>query len=202
MALGLFKSSVLLTKGAPIARTAEMGILKVNHRHSHAAAETEIGAWVDVGMGSCEGRGEGLGMGTCVGMGMGNYKVGQGVGNGVGCEGGQDMGQSNDPNLIFEGDFHPMPSGWAETKLSFRHGDEEHAVVPQPAAPFIGTTKSRSKSARAPTGQKILVALHPRTRIGLCRSTKAAIPRLGCRGRRHRETKQDEGYQRAPSVQG
>ena len=41
------------------------------------------------------------------------------------------------PNPIFEGDFHPMPSGWAETKLSSRHGDEEHAVVPQPAAPFI-----------------------------------------------------------------
>ena len=30
----------------------------------------------------------------------------------------------------------------------------------------------------------------------------AAIPSLGCRGRRHRATKQDEGYQRAPSVQG
>ena len=44
VALGLFKSSVLLTKGAPIARTAEMGILKVTHRHSHAASETEIGA--------------------------------------------------------------------------------------------------------------------------------------------------------------
>ena len=97
VALGLFKSSVLLTKGAPIARTAEMGILKVNHRHSHAAAETEIGAWVDVGMGSAgEGRGEGLGMGTCVGMGMGNGKLGRGVGYGVGCEEGQDMGQIND----------------------------------------------------------------------------------------------------------
>ena len=96
VALGLFKSSVLLTKGAPIARTAEMGILKVTHRHSHAAAETEIGAWVDVGMGSCEGRGEGLGMGTCVGMGMGNGKLGRGVGYGVGCEEGQDMGQIND----------------------------------------------------------------------------------------------------------
>ena len=155
-------------------------------------------AWVDVRMGCGEGTGEGLGIGTGVGMGVGNDKVGRGVGNGVGCEGGQDMGQSNDPNLIFEGDFHPMPSGWAETKPSSRHGDEEHAVVPQPAANLkVKVLKS------SPTGQKILVALlHPRTRIGLCRSTKAAIPRLGCRGRRHRETKQDEGYQRAPSVQG
>ena len=65
------------------------------------------------------------------------------------------MGQSNDPNLIFEGDFHPMPSGWAETKLSSRHGDEEHAVVPQPAAP----SSAQYCSLRAPTGQKILVAL-------------------------------------------
>ena len=166
---------------------------------------SKMEAWVDVRMGCGEGTGEGLGIGTGVGMGVGNDKVGRGVGNGVGCEGGQDMGLSMTgrlPNPIFEGDFHPMPSGWAETKLSSRYGDEEHAVVPQPAAPFIGTTKSRSVIARAPTGQKILVALHPRTRIGLCRSTKAAIPRLGCRGRRHRETKQDEGYQRAPSVQG
>ena len=80
-----------------------------------------------------------------VGMGVGNDKVGRGVGNGVGCEGGQDMGLSMTgrlPNPIFEGDFHPMPSGWAETKLSSRHGDEEHAVVPQPAAPFIGSTKA------------------------------------------------------------
>ena len=149
MAVGLFQEFRLADRGpfASIARTAEMGILKVTHRHTHAAAETEIGAWVDVaGMGCGEGRGEGLGIGICVGMGIGNDKVGRGVGNGVGCEGGQDMGQSNDPNLIFEGDFHPMPSGWAETKLSSRHGDEEHAVVvPQPAAPFIGKTKSKSK---------------------------------------------------------
>ena len=149
MAVGLFQEFRLADRGpfASIARTAEMGILKVTHRHTHAAAETEIGAWVDVaGMGCGEDRGEGLGIGICVGMGIGNDKVGRGVGNGVGCEGGQDMGQSNDPNLIFEGDFHPMPSGWAETKLSSRHGDEEHAVVvPQPAAPFIGKTKSKSK---------------------------------------------------------
>ena len=100
------------------------------------------------GMGCGEDRGEGLGIGICVGMGIGNDKVGRGVGNGVGCEGGQDMGLSMTgrlPNPNFEGDFHPMPSGWAETKLSSRHGDEEHAVVPQPAAPFIGTTKSKSK---------------------------------------------------------
>ena len=102
-------------------------------------------------MGGGEDRGEGLGIGICVGMGIGNDKVGRGVGNGVGCEGGQDMGQSNDPNPIFEGDFHPMPSGWAETKLSSRHGDEEHAVVvPQPAAPFIGKTKSKKCSLREP----------------------------------------------------
>ena len=103
-------------------------------------------AWVDVRMGCGEGTGEGLGIGTCVGMGVGNDKVGRGVGNGVGCEGGQDMGLAMTgrlPNPIFEGDFHPMPSGWAETKKSSRHGDEEHAVVPQPAAPFIRTTKSR-----------------------------------------------------------
>ena len=31
-------------------------------------------------------------------------------------------------NLIFEGDLHPMPSEWDETKLSSRHGDEEHAI--------------------------------------------------------------------------
>ena len=88
-------------------------------------------------MGCGEGTGEGLGIGTGVGMGVGNDKVGRGVGNGVGCEGGQDMGLAMTgrlPNPIFEGDFHPMPSGWAETKLSSRHGDEEHAVVPQPAA--------------------------------------------------------------------
>ena len=98
MALGLFQDFHLADRGplASIARTAEMGILKVNHRHSHAAAETEIGAWVDVGMGSCEGRGEGLGMGTCVGMGMGNGKLGRGVGYGVGCEERQDMSQIND----------------------------------------------------------------------------------------------------------
>ena len=114
MAVGLFQEFRLADRGsfASIARTAEMGILKVTHRHTHAAAETEIGAWVDVaGMGCGEDRGEGLGIGICVGMGIGNDKVGRGVGNGVGCEGGQDMGQSNDPNLIFEGDFHPMPSG-------------------------------------------------------------------------------------------
>ena len=101
MALGLFQDFHLADRGplASIARTAEMGILKVNHRHSHAAAETEIGAWVDVGMGSCEGRGEGLGMGTCVGMGMGNGKLGRGVGYGVGCEEGQDMCQSSDQAL-------------------------------------------------------------------------------------------------------
>ena len=135
-------------------------------------------AWVDVRMGCGEGTGEGLGIGTGVGMGVGNDKVGRGVGNGVGCEGGQDMGLSMTgrlPNPIFEGDFHPMPSGWAETKLSSRHGDEEHAVVvPQPAAPFIGKTKSKSIVVlieRAPTGQKILVALlHPRTRA-------SAVPR-------------------------
>ena len=111
---------------------------------------SKMEAWVDVRMGCGEGTGEGLGIGTGVGMGVGNDKVGRGVGNGVGCEGGQDMGLSMTgrlPNPIFEGDFHPMPSGWAETKLSSRYGDEEHAVVPQPAAPFIGTTKSRSKSA-------------------------------------------------------
>ena len=87
------------------------------------------------GMGCGEDRGEGLGIGICVGMGIGNDKVGRGVGNGVGCEGGQDMGLAMTgrlPNPIFEGDFHPMPSGWAETKLSSRYGDEEHAVVPQP----------------------------------------------------------------------
>ena len=151
MAVGLFQEFRLADRGpfASIARTAEMGILKVTHRHTHAAAETEIGAWVDVaGMGCGEDRGEGLGIGICVGMGIGNDKVGRGVGNGVGCEGGQDMGLSMTgrlPNPNFEGDFHPMPSGWAETKLSSRYGDEEHAVVPQPAAPFIGTTKSRSK---------------------------------------------------------
>ena len=100
VALGLFESPVLLTKGAPIARTAEMGILKVTHRHSHAASETEIGALVDVGMGSAgEGRGEGLGMGTCVGMGMGNGKLGRGVGYGVGCEEGREMCQSSDQAL-------------------------------------------------------------------------------------------------------
>ena len=93
---------------------------------------SKMEAWVDVRMGCGEGTGEGLGIGTGVGMGVDNDKVGRGVGNGVSGEGGQDMGQSNDPNLIFEGDFHPMPSGWAETKLSSRHGDEEHAVVPQP----------------------------------------------------------------------
>ena len=86
-------------------------------------------------MGCGEGRGAGLGIGICVGMGIGNDKVGRGVGNGVGCEGGQDMGQSNDPNLIFEGDFHPMPSGWAETKLSSRHGDEEHEICLNSSVP-------------------------------------------------------------------
>ena len=98
---------------------------------------SKMEAWVDVRMGCGEGTGEGLGIGTGVGMGVGNGKVGRGVGNGVGCEGGQDMGLSMTgrlPNPIFEGDFHPMPSGWAETKKSSRHGDEEHAVVPQPAA--------------------------------------------------------------------
>ena len=46
-----------------------------------------------------------------------------------------------------------MPSGWAETKLSSRHGDEQHAVVPQPGAPFIGTSRSKSADCeRAPTG--------------------------------------------------
>ena len=143
MAVGLFQEFRLADRGpfASIARTAEMGILKVTHRHTHAAAETEIGAWVDVaGMGCGEGRGEGLGIGISVGMGIGNDKVGRGVGNGVGCEGGQDMGLAMTgrlPNPIFEGDFHPMPSGWAETKKSSRHGDEEHAVVPQPAANTI-----------------------------------------------------------------
>ena len=92
------------------------------------------------------------------------------------------------PNPNFEGDFHPMPSGWAETKLSSRYGDEEHAVVPQPAAPFIGTTRSKS-DCESPHGTENNWYIH--ARIGLCRSTKAAIPRLGCRGRRHRETKQD-----------
>ena len=109
------------------------------------------------------------------------------------------------PNPNFEGDFHPMPSGWAETKLSSRYGDEEHAVVPQPAAPFIGTTKSRSKcDCESPHGTENIGRATTSTHAyaGLCRSTKAAIPRLGCRRRRHRETKQDEGYQRAPSVQG
>ena len=174
MALGLFKSSVLLTKGAPIARTAEMGILKVTHRHSHAASETEIGAWVDVaGMGCGEDRGEGLGIGICVGMGIGNDKVGRGVGNGVGCEGGQDMGQSNDPNIIFEGDFHPMPSGWAETKLSSRHGDEEHAVVPQHRS-----VTSQCRRPKSPRGTGIRKYWSHYIRVGLCRSTKAAIPRL------------------------
>ena len=98
---------------------------------------SKMEAWVDVRMGCGEGTGEGLGIGAGVGMGVGNDKVGRGVGNGVGCEGGQDMGLSMTgrlPNPIFEGDFHPMPSGWAETKKSSRHGDEEHAVVPQPAA--------------------------------------------------------------------
>ena len=107
---------------------------------------SKMEAWVDVRMGCGEGTGEGLGIGTGVGMGVGNDKVGRGVGNGVGCEGGQDMGLAMTgrlPNPIFEGDFHPMPSGWAETKPSSRYGDEEHAVVPQPAAPFIRTTKSK-----------------------------------------------------------
>ena len=64
MAVGLFQEFRLADRGpfASIARTAEMGILKVTHRHSHAAAETEIGAWVDVGMGCGEGTGEGLGI--------------------------------------------------------------------------------------------------------------------------------------------
>ena len=61
------------------------------------------------------------------------------------------------PNPIFEGDFHPMPSGWAETKLSSRHGDEEHAVVPQPAAPFIRTTKSFGSGPPVKTDRKIKV---------------------------------------------
>ena len=165
-------------------------------------------AWVDVRMGCGEGTGEGLGIGAGVGMGVGNDKVGRGVGNGVGCEGGQDMGLSMTgrlPNPIFEGDFHPMPSGWAETKLSSRYGDEEHAVVPQPAAPFIiGTTKSSSKSADCESP-------HGTENIGRTTSTHAHRPlpfHEGCHsearlpGRRHRETKQDEGYQRAPSVQG
>ena len=108
------------------------------------------------GMGCGEDRGEGLGIGICVGMGIGNDKVGRGVGNGVGCEGGQDMGQSNDPNLIFEGDFHPMPSGWAETKLSSRYGDEEHAVVPQPGAPSAALRKCVEEPPRGPRSQQVV----------------------------------------------
>ena len=80
MAVGLFQEFRLADRGpfASIAHTAEMGILKVTHRHTHAAAETEIGAWVDVaGMGCGEDRGEGLGIGICVGMGIGNDKVGR-----------------------------------------------------------------------------------------------------------------------------
>ena len=175
MAVGLFQEFRLADRGpfASIARTAEMGILKVTHRHTHAAAEPEIGAWVDVaGMGCSEDRDEGLDIGICVGMGIGNDKVGRGVGNGVGCEGGQDMGQSNDPNLIFEGDFHPMPSGWAETKLSSRHGDEEHAVVPQPAAP--SSAHKKKCSLEPPRDRKYWshYSVHPRTSIGLCRSRR------------------------------
>ena len=131
-------------------------------------------AWVDVRMGCGEGTGEGLGIGAGVGMGVGNDKVGRGVGNGVGCEGGQDMGLSMTgrlPNPNFEGDFHPMPSGWAETKLSSRHGDEEHAVVPQPAAPFIGTTKSRDWES--PHGTENI----GRTTSTHVRASASAVPR-------------------------
>ena len=144
------------------------------HRHTHAAETKQ--AWVDVRMGCGEGTGEGLGIGAGVGMGVGNDKVGRGVGNGVGCEGGLDMGLSMTgrlPNPIFEGDFHPMPSGWAETKLSSRHGDEEHAVVPQHRS-----VTSQCRRPKSPRGTGIRKYWSHYIRVGLCRSTKAAIPRL------------------------
>ena len=65
-------------------------------------------------------------------------------------------------------------------------------------APYYRLSPSALRSPRAgPKPEKnwlhISDAFHP---------SMAAIPSLGCRGRRHRATKQDEGYQRAPSVQG
>ena len=69
------------------------------------------------------------------------------------------------PNPNFEGDFHPMPSGWAETKLSSRHGDEEHAVVPQPAAP-----SSAHKS------KMLIESPHGTENIGRTTSTHAHRP--------------------------
>ena len=49
-----------------------------------------------------------------------------------------------------------MPSEWAETKLCSRHGDDEHAVVPQPVLPLRAL---RSASGESPRGGKYWSAL-------------------------------------------
>ena len=91
-------------------------------------------AWVDVGMGCGEGTGEGLGIGTGVEMGVGMTRWAGALATELVVKEDRTWVRAMTgrlPNPNFEGDFHPMPSGWAETKLSSRHGDEEHAVVPQ-----------------------------------------------------------------------
>ena len=76
-----------------------------------------------------------------------------------------------------------MPSEWAETKLCSRHGDDEHAVVPQPVLPLRAL---RSASGESPRGGKYWSALQTLTSIAYDCHSEARLP-----GRRHRETKQD-----------